>query len=51
MSGLSEFIKTINTPSGQFNYYDLRELISKGHDIESIAFYNKDTAGEYPSQF
>jgi aconitate hydratase len=38
MSGLSETINTIKTPSGQLNYYDLRKLIRKGYTIEALPF-------------
>lgn len=38
MNGLPEYLKTINTPSGQFNYYDLRELIRKGYNVTALPF-------------
>jgi aconitate hydratase len=38
MKGLSEFIKQIDTQAGSFSFYDLRELVEKGYDIEKLPF-------------
>lgn len=38
MSGLSEYIKEINTPSGELKYFDLRELVKRGYNVEALPF-------------
>ncbi len=58
MSNSSEYLKTLDTTTGQFSYYDLKELIRQGHDIEAMPFtirillenilrnYNEDTVNQ-----
>jgi aconitate hydratase len=38
MTGIDIFSRKINAPTGEFIYYDLRELIKQGHDIEQFPF-------------
>ena len=38
MIGIQKIKKVLRTPSGDFTYYDLREFIQEGYDVETLPF-------------